>query len=272
MERPLFLDLSGALLVFLVWIFGRQLLLLAPIPPAAATAALLAAGALLIAGWVWPWPGPLAEERRARAPMRSLGAHWPWAILTALAAAVLLLVFTELYARFVPPPPPDDVYLANFARPLGWLPSLVAVGLVGPLLGESLFRGWMQGRLTRTFGPEVAIINAAALYAVANLYVWLVPTLFLLGLLCGYSVYLTRSVWSAVLISAAFGSLGILADLWLPDLDFSTGPLGGDRGLVLGGALIAVTAAVSVYTLGRQRVLHDAEPEEPARGDAPPHA
>src|SRR5262249_44734067 len=158
--------------------------------PAAGTIQILVVGVLFASVYVVPGKSAESVARRARGRVRPLGAQWPWAAFAAATIAVFLVLLVEFYARALPPTAADAPYTAYVAQPYGIVPPIVAATLVGPLVSEVIFRGWVQGRLTRAFGPEVAIINAAALYAVANLDPWFIPVYFVLGLLAGYSVYL----------------------------------------------------------------------------------
>ena len=265
MERPLFADLSAALGLFFIWSLAQILFLVLDIPPAAATAQVLLVGLLFAARYVLPAGDPAQIERRVRSRVRPLGAQWPWTIVSALALALLLTTVVGLYTRFIPPAEVPNAALDAYLKlPYGGLPLFAGVVIVDPLVDEVIFRGWVQSRLTRAFGPETAIINAAALFAIANLDPWRVPPLFLLGLAGGYSVYLTRSIWSAVLIHLAFKAAWYAADSYWPDFDLATGPFGDARGLAMGIGLIVIAAAVTAVAFHRQRILRDAESERRA--------
>lgn len=258
MERPILFELTGALGVYFLWLLARQLFLMYDIPPAEATAQIVAVGLFFAAVYVLPSRGEAAAERRERSGVRGMGKQWLWAILAAVTIAVLLTLLVEFYARVLPPEADDARYLAYVARPYGIMPALVGGIVVGGLVSEVVFRGWVQGRLTRAFGPEVGIINAAALFAVANLDLWFVPVYFALGLLAGYSVYLTRSVWSAVLISMAFNGGLFLADATLGDPALPTSPLANSIGQQAAVTAILATAVLTLFIFSRQRRLHDA--------------
>jgi len=262
MERPLLLDLTSALAVFFLWLLARQFYLLYDLSPGEATAQLAVVGALFAWAYLMPGSSPAQAERRARSRLRPLGAQWPWAVLAALSIAVCLTLLVEFYARALPPDAAEDSYVAYLARPYGIVPVIVGAAVVGPLVSEVIFRGWVQGRLTRGYGPEVAITNAAALYAVANLYPWFLPVYFVLGLLAGYSVYLTRSVWSAVMISVAFHGSLFLADAFLGDPDLPTSVLATPAGQRVAVSAVFAAAMLTVFVFSRQRRLHDASPDD----------
>ena len=267
MERPLFFDLAAALGVFMLWLLARQLFLLYDLSPLEASVQLLLMGALFASVYLGPGKSEAQTGRRARSGVRGLGAQWPWAILSALSIGVLLMLLVEFYARAFPPAAVDETYTAYLARPYGIVPPILGTAIVGALVSEVIFRGWVQGRLTHAFGPEVAIINTAALYAVANLDAWFIPAYFVLGLFAGYSVYLTRSVWSAVMISMAFHGSLFFADAYLGDPDLPTSALATPDGQRAAVAVLFAAAMLTFFAFTRQRRLHDAAAE-----DEPPHA
>ncbi len=257
MQRPLVIDIAGSLAPLFAWLLAYSFI--PDIPPLAAT------GVLLLFGLVFAWRFLVAGgdagqiERRARSRVRALGPQWPWAIVTAVAMTVLLLAFVSLYSRLVPPPPPspDNPFDAYIKQPIGWLPFVVWWVAVGPVVEEVIFRGWIQGRLSRDYGPEVAIVTAAALFALGLLDPWEVPHRFLLGLASGYTVYLTRSIWSGVLMHAMFYGGWEAADAFSSSPDdlsaLSAGPQGVSRVI----AVILAAAAVASFAWRRERVIRD---------------
>ncbi len=263
MERPLFLDIANSLaLLFICMLVQAACFIITPdgasLPPLAATGVLVLLGLLFIARYVSPTGGAAQIERRARSRVRGLGAQWPWSIIAAVAVTVFLLGFLSIYMRLMPQPDtPGDTTEQYAALPLGMIPIIVAAVLVSPLIEEVVMRGWIQGRLSAEFGPERAIVNTAALFAVAHLDPWGVPFMFPLGLACGYSVYLTRSIWSGVLIHMAFNGSLFLVDHYLPAADAFPGLSAGENGIAHMGVLMTVSAVVAVAVWRHQRVIRD---------------
>jgi membrane protease YdiL (CAAX protease family) len=270
MQRPLFVDLTASLALFFVLALAQGAFLYLPIPPLAAAGQVLLVGLLFYARY--GVRGDAAQqERRDRSLFRPLGAHWPWAIVSALAVTVVLVAILSVYARLVPVPTETDTTVAEYLKsPLGWLPFLVLSAVVSPLVDEVVFRGWIQGRLGAEFGPETAIINAAALFAIANLRVWSVPYLFLLGLASGYTVYLTRSIWSGVLMNAAFNGALYAVDQVYPDTDNFTALSSSTNGAFATAGLIVIFSAIAVFAWHRERIIHDRTEGAEAAAAAPP--
>jgi len=66
-------------------------------------------------------------------------------------------------------------------------------------------------RLERKLGPAPGIGIAAALFAAVHLLPWIFPLHFFLGIALGYSVYVTRSIWTGVILHAANNATALLA-------------------------------------------------------------
>ncbi|HUO52059.1 MAG TPA: type II CAAX endopeptidase family protein [Gemmatimonadaceae bacterium] len=270
-DRPLIADLFTALALFLAWSVAQDVFIFADLPPVAATLQVLLVGLLFAARYVVPSNDPAQQARRARAPFRPLGAFWPWTIVAGIAAAVALVALTGLVARVLPSSdPPNPQIAAYLAQPYGWLPFVAGAMCVNPLVGEVIFRGWVQGRLTRDIGPEVGVVNAAVLYTIAFFDLPLVPTHLALGLVCGYAVYLTGSVWAAVLTSFLFNAAWVAADGLLPGFDQPAGPFVGASALAWGAGAFVAAAAVLVLAFARLQRVRDAAPPDGGPSEGAP--
>ena len=257
MQRPLFVEIAGGLLLLFAWILVESRIL--DLPPLVGTAEVLFLGALFAWRYLLPSSDPAQIERRARSRARALGPQLPWAIASAVTVAVFLIGFVSIYARFVPPTPePIDTLVEFLRQPYAMVPILLTDVVVDPMVQEVIFRGWIQGRLSTDFGPEMAIVSAAGIFAAVRPSTWEIPPLFLFGLASGYTVYLTRSVWSGVLMSAVF-SLG--SDLLQPPLVVGD-PLapitGGPDGVRNTIVLMLAAAIASILVWHRQRIVRDA--------------
>jgi membrane protease YdiL (CAAX protease family) len=258
MQRPLFVDLTASLALFFVFALAQGAFIYLPVPPLAAAGLVLLVGLLFYARYAARGGDAAQEDRRDRSRLHPLGAQWPWAIVSALAVSAVLVALLSVYARLVPVPPDADTTVTEYLKtPFGWLPFLVLTACVSPLVDEVVFRGWIQGRLSAEFGPEAAIINAAALFAIANLRAWSVPYLFLLGLASGYTVYVTRSVWSGVLMNAAFNGALYLIDFLYPDTKDFTALSTGTKGALATAGVVILAAAIAGFAWHRERIIHD---------------
>jgi membrane protease YdiL (CAAX protease family) len=103
-----------------------------------------------------------------------------------------------------------DAYLA---RPLGWLPLFLLLTALGPLVEEFFCRGASQGLLERRLGASAGITVTAVLFAAGHLDVRGFPVKLVFGLVLGFCVYATRSIWAGVSLHVANNGIAGLAYL-----------------------------------------------------------
>jgi len=146
-----------------------------------------------------------ARERRTLLRLRPVP-RASWSIVAAWVAATIVLdqLFATVYFHLVPraadyPNPLPDLE----HQPFGWLPLSVALFVAAPLVEEAAFRGWLQRPLERRIGPAWAIGVSALLFALVHGFPLLVPYYVVAGVVLGATVYLTRSLWVAIVAHAA---------------------------------------------------------------------
>ena len=139
-------------------------------------------------------------------------ALWPLALV--LAGSVT--VFSEIYVivqHVVPVPPEFEALLRGLPQIDGTadLVFTVAVAVVlAPVLEEALFRGVILHGLARRRGARSATLWTAAFSAFFHFYnPWQIVPTFFLGLLLGWVVLVTRSLWSSILLHSAFNGLSL---------------------------------------------------------------
>ena len=92
----------------------------------------------------------------------------------------------------------------------GWAISLWFPVFLVPFVEESVFRGWLQTRLEQVIAPAYAILTAAVLFAAIHWQHWSNPGLFLLplslGLLMGWTLHVSGSLWSAIFIHSLWNA------------------------------------------------------------------
>ena len=186
-----------------------------------------------------------------------LVALWPLALV--LAGSVT--VFSEIYVivqRLVPVPPEFEALIRDLLQIDGTadlvLTVVVAV-VVAPMLEEALFRGLILHGLARRRGPRSATLWTAAFFAFFHFYnPWQIIPTFFLGLLLGWVVLATRSLWSSIVLHSAFNglSLSVFAlALEPPDVDPELVATGVVLFLLLGSAaLLAGLAWLEAMTGG----------------------
>lgn len=127
-------------------------------------------------------------------------------------------VFSELYVvlqRLVPIPAVVEAELRQLLNldggPDTWITLIVAIG-IAPFMEELLFRGALLRGLTRTRGVRSATLWTAAFFAFFHLYnPWQILPTFFLGLVLGWVVLTTGSVWAAVVVHAMFNAVSLAA-------------------------------------------------------------
>jgi membrane protease YdiL (CAAX protease family) len=168
---------------------------------------------LVFAGVLHHYLLPLEEHGRPGAlALRPIPASARrWVIVSVPVMLGLLWGASEVYMSLVPVPAEALNPFAPLLRdPLGRLTVVVLAIGVAPVIEEFFFRGLIQGSLERAFGGVVAIGVTSALFAAVHMLVWVFPLHFLLGVIFGWVVYTTRSIWAGVLLHAANNVAAVL--------------------------------------------------------------
>jgi membrane protease YdiL (CAAX protease family) len=108
------------------------------------------------------------------------------------ATAVYVAVVVQISPSLVPPPLPVDL------EELVGLTFLLVV-LVGPIVEEMFFRGFLFGALAQRLGFWAAATASAALFGVAHLDPLLAGPAFLSGVVFAWVYWRTGSLWPTVL-------------------------------------------------------------------------
>ncbi|MEX2530577.1 MAG: type II CAAX endopeptidase family protein [Gemmatimonadota bacterium] len=219
------------------------------VPPWAAFLWVAAVGAFFLWWHGRPFSSGAPRRLAARIRMRP-----PEADVGALAGLVLSTVFLMLGAatliqRLTGPldvtdSPFHEQLLTYIETPAGWLVFAFAAGGVVPMIEEFAFRGRLQRSLERRFGAVPAVVAAAAVFAAVHLggpHPLLLGVPFLMGLLCGTAVILTRSIWTAVLLHGVWNLLMTTLAI-VPE---EASPMGDDAGWI-----VAAPLALTLMGLG----------------------
>ncbi len=152
-----------------------------------------------------------SHGRRGRAAaivrLRPPGPALKWVVLAGLPMIVfglavggLLQLWTGAIHSPVAPSGPNQLEELASTRS-GWLVLTAYAVVMGPLIEEFCFRGWIQRPLERTLGPASAIFCSALAFAVVHAWYGHVGFLvmpFAMGVVWGSAVYLTGSIWTGV--------------------------------------------------------------------------
>ncbi|MDN3516778.1 type II CAAX endopeptidase family protein [Aquisalimonas lutea] len=138
-------------------------------------------------------------------------------------------------------------------QPGGAAMLLVLLLFAAPLVEEWLVRGRLQTGIARRWGVPAAIAVSATVFAWLHGIPSLVPVYFVFGLLLGFAVWVTGSVWTGVAIHAAhngatFG-LFLLAQAAGVDAAEAAGAEASAGMLRLGGTALLPGAALLALAL-----------------------
>lgn len=212
-------------------------------------------------------PGEL--RRWATLRLRPLGRD---GVVGTLAAVPVLFALAwslgEVWTRLVPVPPESFRPFEELTRTAeGRLTVILFAMVAAPLVEELVFRGLVQHPLERRWGPAPAIAFSALVFALVHALPWVLPIHLLLGVVFGFVVYATRSVWAGVLLHAAnnsFAALGVGAEP--PELPATVWRTGFTADFWIALAVLVLASAVARGLAGRLlRVGHGTRPEAASR-------
>lgn len=217
------LVLSGAQTAFL-WM-----------PPNIGTAyAVLFATATLVIWWTWQRNAFDTALPRAAASGRVVA----MAVIAVSAVALATQYWIPLAGR-----PALDKGLSG---PWGIVSGVIVAGIAGPILEESLFRGWLLERLRNHLSVFMSVVASALFFALAHGDDARAIPHFVAGLVLGAIMISTGRLWLAVV---THGLLNLSGPLWQLPHHFHL----DDRiGIAFPIVCVAIAAAA---TLELQRVL-----------------
>lgn len=140
-------------------------------------------------------------------------AAWFGLFPAALGLSILGSEVDNALRFFIPVPERLQQGIVDISHPKIWMGlAAVSVLVVFPLLEEIFFRGFMLHGFLNRYPAARAILGSAALYSLfqsAN-YPWQIPATLMLGLFLAWVVWVTGSIWPAVLGHAFVGGIPIL--------------------------------------------------------------
>lgn len=243
---------------FLIWNLVAGTFLLFTRPLVALPIALGLSGLLLWGYLLRPIGGRQPQRRWAALRLRPLaGLTLFWSIAAVPVVLILSWSLGDVYTRLVPVPAeslnPFGPLLATWDGRL--ILTIFAVA-IAPLIEEFVFRGLLQSHFERRHGATMGILLAAWLFAIIHLLPWVFPLHFLLGIMFGYAVWASRSIWTGVLLHAANNSAAMLGLVFAAPEPAPTGTL-WQIGLTsdLWTSLIALilSGIAAIYVAGKLR-------------------
>jgi membrane protease YdiL (CAAX protease family) len=196
--------------------------------------------------------GRLRRLARARLRPPGAGAGRVVAASTTLLVAEFGLGVLTLYMG-VKSPDQADVFTEYAKRAWGWLPVMLALVVVAPVVEEIGFRGWMQRRLERGWGAAAAIVVTAALFSLAHFEAVGFLNRFVFGVAAGFIAFRAGSVWLSVLFHAVSNFVVGLLMLLTPATDDAVVL----RWVAGHGGIPALLLAIAVSLLAAAWILRD---------------
>jgi membrane protease YdiL (CAAX protease family) len=131
---------------------------------------------------------------------------------------------------------------------LSFIPWILAVAFSAGVCEEILYRGFIQNGLHNHWGPAKGLAVATVLFTIAHLDPWRTPAVILIGLLAGYLLIRTGSLYSAIAVH-------ITANTTSNVLAFTqTFPEGTSQWLlVLGVSLVLVLVILVFMEMGKKK-------------------
>ena len=97
----------------------------------------------------------------------------------------------------------------------GFVLSLLAVGIVGPIFEELLFRGLVFGELRKIMHVRLAIVLQALIFGVYHMNAVQGAYAFLIGILLGYIYYRSSSIIAPMIVHIAINSSSVIITRFL---------------------------------------------------------
>ena len=99
-------------------------------------------------------------------------------------------------------PPPAwfwELFDQVFESDYGFYGAFMKVVIVAPIIEELIFRGVIMHGFMRNYPKIIAIFVSALLFALFHLNPWQFPATFLLGLLLGWVMVITRNIFACII-------------------------------------------------------------------------
>ncbi|MFA7328882.1 MAG: type II CAAX endopeptidase family protein, partial [Candidatus Ratteibacteria bacterium] len=123
-----------------------------------------------------------------------------WAYLSIIPILILAGALLGLFRKTVLPE--QEIY--NLLTGLTSLPVsllfLVIVGLIGPLLEEIIFRGFLFGTLRNSFGPRRSMVYSSLIFAALHHSLAAFLPIFFLAMVLAYLYEKTGSLWPSIVL------------------------------------------------------------------------
>ena len=113
-------------------------------------------------------------------------------------------------------------HLAQFITGGDFVLSLLAVGIIGPIFEEILFRGLIFGELRKITKVRVALLLQALLFGAFHMNVIQSSYAFIIGILLGFVYYRSNSILAPMLVHITINSSTVLLTQFVTGSDLDT--------------------------------------------------
>lgn len=129
-----------------------------------------------------------------------------------------IIVFESIYGHFIlhDKEAQQSTHDLVMGLPHQWYYAVfifIVVAGMGPLVEESLFRGYLQNALLQQMHPAAALPITAMIFAMIHMQPLAMPALFVAGLGLGVFYYFTKSLAMSVAMHAFINGMAVVATL-----------------------------------------------------------
>lgn len=176
-------------------------------------------------------------------------------LLTFLWAAQNLIGEVNILIDKAIPPPPWfwEMFNKIFESDYGIYGAILKVVIIAPVIEELIFRGVIMHGLMRNYSKFTAIFVSALMFALFHLNPWQFPATFILGLLLGFLMVRTRSIYLCIIGHAINNGLVLYSIENWEELKGTSFFLMGKTDQLLISALIVLISSSLIIVLSRSK-------------------
>lgn len=159
--------------------------------------------------------------------------------------------------RLIPAPPWFmELFSRLFENEYGIYGTALKVVIIAPLIEELIFRGIIMHGFMRNYSAFTAILVSALFFALFHLNPWQFPATFLLGMLLGWLMVITRNILACIAGHAINNLLVLLSiEYWKPLHEFSFFLLDKDQQLKISYLVAAFSLTlIALFALKRKKI------------------
>ena len=178
--------------------------------------------------------------------LRGLGAAGiPMLVIFGVSLNFLIEWLLSLASRLAFMAPYFESYnekMANAIMGGGFIPSLLTVGILGPIFEELLYRGLIFGELRKITKVRTALVIQAVLFGAMHLDVIQSSYALIIGILLGFVYYRSNSIIAPMIVHISINSLSVILTHFLTgfELDQWTAVFGGRSSIPRNGCFYPV--------------------------------